>query len=227
MPNKINEIGNRYGKLLVIGPAPNKNNKVRWTCQCDCGNIIEVYGHSLRIGRANSCGCSRVKPMIGKKFGFLTVIDKSEKRSTKNEYYWKCQCECGTITEVRGSKLRNGDTWSCGCIRSKSERKIIDFFQKNNIEYKKEYSFEDLVLKNNLRFDFAVFKNQKLLFLIEFQGEQHFNNRTNWGTLQRELTDTMKIDYCKNHNIDLKIITYKDDLEEELKKILNEVKENG
>ena len=42
MPNKINEIGNRYGKLLVIGPAPNKNNKVRWTCQCDCGNIIEV-----------------------------------------------------------------------------------------------------------------------------------------------------------------------------------------
>ena len=85
----------------------------------------------------------------------------------------------------------------------------------------------DLVLKNNLRFDFAVFKNQKLLFLIEFQGEQHFNNRTNWGTLQRELTDTMKIDYCKDHNIDLKIITYKDNLEEELKKILNEVEENG
>ena len=42
----------------------------------------------------------------------------------------------------------------------------------------------------------------------------------------KKLSGQFLIDYCKNHNIDLKIITYKDNLEEELKKILNEVKEN-
>jgi hypothetical protein len=47
----------------------------------------------------------------------------------------------------------------------------------NNINYKKEYIFSDLVGKNNtpLRFDFGIYsEHQELLFLIEYQGRQHY-----------------------------------------------------
>ena len=54
-----NEIGNRYGKLLVIKQAnkTNKNGNIFWECQCDCGNIITVNGIDLRRGHSTSCGC--------------------------------------------------------------------------------------------------------------------------------------------------------------------------
>jgi len=47
---------------------------------------------------------------------------------------------------------------------------------KKNIEFKREYSFEELKGFNNgkLRFDFAIFNKNILQGLIEFQGEQHF-----------------------------------------------------
>lgn len=54
--------------------------------------------------------------MIGKKFGRLIVLKECNERSG-NEKLYKCQCECGNITYVRGSPLRNGHTKSCGCLR--------------------------------------------------------------------------------------------------------------
>jgi hypothetical protein len=56
---KINEKGNRYGRLLVIKESPNrsKQNDVCWRCRCDCGNYTVVRGRSLRDGTTKSCGC--------------------------------------------------------------------------------------------------------------------------------------------------------------------------
>ena len=64
-----------------------------------------------------------------------------------------------------------GDTNSCGCIRSKGEMQIRQLLQENNIDFKQEFSFEDLKDILPLRFDFAIFKNELLVGLIEFQGE--------------------------------------------------------
>lgn len=214
-----NEIGKRYNHLTVIKKMPSQKNKIRWLCKCDCGNEIEVYGQSLRDGKAISCGCKRIIDISGKKYGMLTVLEKAEEQ-TSNEIIWKCRCDCGTITYSRGSKLRKNEIWSCGCIRSKAERIIIDYLQQHNINYKKEYSFKDLKLKGLLRFDFAIFDtNNKLQFLIEYQGEQHYNDKKEWGAQQREITDKMKIDYCKNNSIILYTISYKNNLLEELNKI--------
>ena len=30
-------------------------------------------------------------------------------------YHWKCECECGNIAIVDGTRLRSGNTKSCGC----------------------------------------------------------------------------------------------------------------
>jgi hypothetical protein len=63
MPTKINDTGNRYGRLLVIEEAPSKKGEypIRWRCRCDCGKETIVHGISLRKGRATSCGCHKKK----------------------------------------------------------------------------------------------------------------------------------------------------------------------
>lgn len=58
--------GQRFGKLLVIGRAPNQIynyhgkelKRAMWFCQCDCGSPVKaVRGQHLRSGRVVSCGC--------------------------------------------------------------------------------------------------------------------------------------------------------------------------
>lgn len=52
--------------------------------------------------------------MLGKRFGKLVVIAKADRRW--RSLYWRCRCDCGKETTVRGTCLRNGDTKSCGCL---------------------------------------------------------------------------------------------------------------
>ena len=53
-----NEIGNKYGKLVVLSRICNAS-RTTWLCICECGNSTEVLGTSLRSGKTKSCGCAR------------------------------------------------------------------------------------------------------------------------------------------------------------------------
>ena len=53
-----NEVGNRYGRLVVQSRAGSTAKwQALWNCQCDCGNTIVVLGYNLRSGNSKSCGC--------------------------------------------------------------------------------------------------------------------------------------------------------------------------
>lgn len=53
-----NEMGNRYGRLIVIKQDGFKYGRfASWKCKCNCGNIKSIAGQSLRSGKTNSCGC--------------------------------------------------------------------------------------------------------------------------------------------------------------------------
>lgn len=55
---KIDMIGQRYGRLIVISQSESiKPGRLRWLCKCDCGNECVVTGNSLRRGYTKSCGC--------------------------------------------------------------------------------------------------------------------------------------------------------------------------
>ena len=57
-------------------------------------------------------------PMIGKRFGRLTVIAEGEKSGTSRSARWICRCDCGNITKpIPGEVLRKGDSKSCGCYK--------------------------------------------------------------------------------------------------------------
>ena len=84
---------------------------------------------------------------------------------------------------------------------------------ENNIIFKEEYTFDDLIGKNNhrLRFDYAIFnKNNNLDFLLEFDGIQHYINDSTFFSNNEQVKryDKIKDEYCKNHNIKLVRIPY-------------------
>ena len=59
MGEKIDLIGQRFGRLTVIGEYPSRKQRyVCWICKCDCGNDTKpIKGSDLRAGRTKSCGC--------------------------------------------------------------------------------------------------------------------------------------------------------------------------
>jgi len=119
---RIEEAGNRYGKLLVIKAAKfRQSGHIFWHCHCDCGKNTVVSGCSLRSGKSRSCGCARIPPIqaideTGNRYGRLLVIKKAQKRK-RSHACWHCRCDCGKNIIVDGCQLRRGDTASCGCYQ--------------------------------------------------------------------------------------------------------------
>jgi hypothetical protein len=58
----------------------------------------------------------KVADLRGRTFGRLTVREFAGVRDGKA--YWTCDCCCGAVKEVRGSKLTDGGIVSCGCQRA-------------------------------------------------------------------------------------------------------------
>lgn len=60
LKKKYDHIGERFGRLLVVGEAEEKvvhGQQRSWICRCDCGKTTIVKGSNLRNGITNSCGC--------------------------------------------------------------------------------------------------------------------------------------------------------------------------
>lgn len=220
----------KIGKLTPLYIDPDKpripGQNIYWICRCDCGNLISVnscnLNSALKNNRNSSCGkChAQLRDLTGKTFGKLTVLrhDDSHKATAENgwKHKWICQCECGNTISVFGINLTRLHTTSCGCInRSIGEENIENILRENNIIYAKEFSFPDLVSQKKLRFDFAIFNTKgQLIELIEFDGRQHFNDYTPWNSNEdfqsRQERDKLKDKYCKENNIKLIRIFYKD-----------------
>ena len=228
----IDETGNKYGSLTVLYKTKDKNNRTAWMCKCDCGNTKIARGSDLRSGRITTCGkgCpykaerSKIyKDETGNRYGKLVVLYRNGTNSS-NKPVWHCKCDCGNETDVVGGDLRSGRTMSCGCLKSANEEKIQKILNEMNLSFKREYSFSDLCGIGNkpLRFDFAVFENDKIKFLIEFQGDQHFYPVKAFGGIDsyniRKEHDKRKLEYCKDNNIKLLILTKSSNLYTEIYK---------
>ncbi|MBL4901006.1 MAG: hypothetical protein JKX76_15470 [Colwellia sp.] len=116
-------IGEKFGKLTVIGRSANldRNRHVKWECLCECGNTKEFYLHNLKKCSVKSCGCEKRKKRIdlqNRKYGCLTVLESTLPIDGEEDPNWKCRCECGVIIEVSHKILTKGNIKSCGCSKA-------------------------------------------------------------------------------------------------------------
>lgn len=229
----IDETGNIYGQLIVLERA-NEISPGYWKCKCSCGKIDFIAGSQLRNGKITACADCRKKnkpfrqshDLEGKRFGLLTVLEHVETRNHKS--IWRCQCDCGCITNVFRDNLIRGHTKSCGCINSQGNYKIEQFLIKHNIPFQSEYKFDDCRNDLPLRFDFCIFNNDhSIKFLLEYDGKQHYTYSNNgWDTKENfekiQLRDKIKNDYCLKNHYELIRIKYSQNLEKRLEEIFYE-----
>lgn len=99
--------------------------------------------------------------------------------------------------------------------QSKGEKKTEYWLTENEISYLDQITFDDCKYKGLLKFDFAIFdKNNNLIYLIEYDGIQHFEPVEHFGGEENfeitKLRDNIKNEYCKKNNIPLLRIPYWD-----------------
>lgn len=174
-----------HGTLEVLGEGP------------DIENIRENNNRiSIWLSKSYRCKCY----LCGKE-QFFTLKDFE----IRNDDY--------------GPRAGDGyysDAW-CECHNKPTsfEWRTMKIFVDNNIDYRAEVSFDDLVGvggKNLLRFDFAVYEHDELKALIECQGKQHYEPSEDFGYesfLLQQKNDELKRQYAKSHGIKLIEIPYK------------------
>lgn len=221
-------VGKTFGYLTVIkleGTQERSGKLERiWICKCKCGCLTSVSTYRLNSGHTTSCGCKlHEQPYnfideTGNKYGRLTVLEYVG-RNNDGKTLWKCSCECGNIKITTGKSLRAGLCLSCGCLKSKGEEKISQLLRELKVNFTQQFYFDDLRDYDKERplplyFDFAIFDENKIKILIEYQGEQHIKEIPFFDKYEelekRQKRDKLKREYCKEKGIKLIEIFYED-----------------
>jgi hypothetical protein len=151
----IDLVGEKFNFLTVIKQAEKKTHYGQyWICKCDCGNIIEVLGTSLRNNRVLSCGCRRQSfgeyqieqilkeqnKMYKKEFSFDSL--KGEKNLLRFDFaIFKQNGELDYLIECDGEHHRIGDE-----KRELYDKMKDDFCKNNNIRLKRIiYNHGDII----------------------------------------------------------------------------------
>ena len=191
-----------------------------WICQCICGTQISVRYSDLISGHTQSCGCLKKEQLrerntidiSNQKFGHLIALERTSEQTSKKDWLWKCQCDCGNIVLIATNNLTSGKTQSCGCKNiSRGEEKINNILIENNINFAKEYSFSNLRSDKGklLRYDFVILNDENQpVRIIEFDGEQHFRKTSPFYSEVLIQNDQKKNNYAKSNNIPIVRIPY-------------------
>ena len=89
MPKKVDLVGQKFSKLLVLEETKTVSNRVAWKCQCICGEMTTVTTDRLKGGNTKSCGClikeqfvipqdiiDSVKLLVDQDFGSRKIAEK-------------------------------------------------------------------------------------------------------------------------------------------------------
>ena len=228
--NKMREINS---DIEILGEYINNKTKIKCKCKID-GHEWKATPHNL----LNGSGCPKCSGNIKNKTTEYFINELKEINSDieiLGEYkgaLTKIKCKCkkdGYEWETKPSDLLNGN--GCPkCNESKGEKRVAKYLDNKNIDYERQYKFDNCKSKKELPFDFYI---PSLNIAIEYDGEYHYMiiTRGKNGTYERafnkfvgtKVRDTIKTIYCKKNNIKLIRIHYWDfdNIENILRKELN------
>jgi len=209
---------------LISTNFKNINNKIQ--IQCKCGETFQTTFSSFKYQNKRQCDkCSQKQKTLKHEDVKKYIETNSECKLLSKTYVgihvnmsFVCQCGRKFKTSFHSFKYANKRRCNiCSNSISKSELKVLRYLENNNIKTLTEYSFDDCRNIHPLPFDFAVFNNNKPIYLIELDGQHHyypvkFGGCSNQEALKRHLQtkrhDSIKNQYCKDNNIPLLRIPY-------------------
>lgn len=110
--------------------------------------------------------------IIGEKYSRLTVLRKGTDYVSPNgrkETKYVCQCECGTVKEIRTSALRSGYTKSCGCLNKELSRKQFTTHGKTDSkEYKTWCGIKQRCFNPNSDY-YSIYGGRGITMCLEWQ----------------------------------------------------------
>lgn len=135
---KIDLVGNRYGRLLVLSDTGRryKNGDIYWLCKCDCGNEVEINGNNIKSGRTISCGCYNKEIITNRNFKH----GHNTRNKTSSEYIaW-----CNMVARCENHNDARYDTYGArGIIVCEEWRKDFSSFLKHiGLKPSKKYSID-------------------------------------------------------------------------------------
>lgn len=154
--------------------------------------------------------------LTNRTFNKLKVIRQIEDYISpkgKHEARWECQCECGNIVNVIGSKLKTYHTQSCGCLQ---KERIIQYNKKyNDYEIQDDYVIMYTVKGEPFYIDLEDFNKVKDICWCASNGYLIGNNNGRNIRLHRLIMncpDNMEVDHINHNTMDnrksnLRIVT--------------------
>ncbi|MFC2145438.1 hypothetical protein ACFLQQ_03820 [Actinomycetota bacterium] len=204
-------------EYIVLGEYINNRTKIKMK-HCSCGHIYFATPDKFLFGqRCPKCFGTPLKTTERFKEEVIDLV--GNEYEVKGEYVnalTKIEVKhniCNFSWNVKPNHFLTGIRCPF-CNTKKGEDKILKYLSNNKIEFRHQYRIKECKLKRALPFDFAIFNNEKLLLIIEFDGIQHFESVEYFGGQEAlKLTkkkDKIKNDYCRTNNIPILRITYKD-----------------
>ncbi len=146
---------------------------------------VTVVNDFLRaIGRQNLCIPKPMRNELkGKVFGYLTVLELTEKRYRKDNV-WRCLCRCGNEIEVPATSLVCGNTTSCGCLNAEILRHVNRYVEGTSLRQ----ALDDRIVNPNSISGFVGVQSKrgKWLAYITYKGVRY-----NLGTYSK-IEDAVK-----------------------------------
>lgn len=202
-------------RYVVVGNFINAKTKVE-ILHTECNNTYFVVPSNFLNG--NRCPyCNKARPKTDESFkaevysivgNEYTVVSKYTTMKDKIDIIHNL---CGNMFNMSASAFLNNGQRCPICSESKGEQSIRKYLSEKNINFEKEFSFDDLLSDkgNPLRYDFAILSNNNVVALIEYDGEFHFEKQyKNDGFEKLQIHDQRKNHYCKDNNIPLLRIPY-------------------
>lgn len=94
---------------------------------------------TVKVGKTNH-------DVTGIRFGHLVAIEKTDPNArTGYSTYWRCQCDCGQLTDKLCSNLIKNNTTSCGCVKGSTKGKIGHV--KHGISRTKIYQIWNIIVR--------------------------------------------------------------------------------
>jgi hypothetical protein len=216
------------------------NKNIVWRCsKVYCGHVWKTT-IAARVSGKEGLGCPACYGRVvsdKNRLAILFPIIYGQWHPTKNgkinpydlsygtpsKFWWLCN-KCGEEFYSSVSGRTRIDGRGCPkCKESKGEKRIQEVLiylgLKPNSDFQSQYRVDECRKVKPLPFDYCIFNNEhskKILFLIEFQGEQHYKilRKGFFGGKKefekRRINDKIKQDYCYNNGIPLLTIPYTD-----------------